>query len=791
MKNRNLILLLVTTLLVSRTLGQATDAVLRTYATQYEQERVHMHFDKDAYLPGETVWMKAYIMAGARPSDISHNIYFDLSDSHGQLLAHTVSPVTEGTASASFSIPASLRDGAIHIKAYTKWMLNFDSGFLYNKDISVLTQGDGTSFGPERYFASIRFFPEGGELVSGLANEVAFEILDQQGHPVDARGIIKNGQGLVIDSFATVHEGMGVLRISPLPTDKYTAFWKDEYGQSHATELPTPKAQGANLLVHTSGPEGMVSYRLQRTSDCQASERSLTLVGTIHQAVVYKSTQDLRDKTWSDQTIDTRSMPSGVMQLTLFDSAMNPLAERVVFVNKNRASSSYSLIREHTSFTKRGQNTFSIEVPDSLGTDLSVSVTDGGLGFDTSTNIISDLLLTSDLRGHVSNPAWYFSNNSDSAAIYLDLVMRTHGWRRFAWREAIAGKFPVIQFAADSDFMAISGKIDQAAAPFEAGDSISLLILTKDHKKHVISLPISPQGTFVQKGVFFYDTLQMVYRLNHPAKISAASQITIQTNLGADAGKPTAASSPDFEWNRVPDVVMEKELDGSILETNSYAKQAPGMDYTLTPGPKLEGPRPGYETASHYLQDNFPELRFATSAKEHSGAPGSGLDNRFASYSPTSATAASVTATAKSNVSLLLDGNLVTIDDLKQLNMKDVLYIKFLQKNSPKDIPALAITSKQSIDQDNIANNKTGFAVVTGYAPEREFYAPLYAGTSQDDQAADYRSTLYWNPRLVFDKNHRKISISFNNNDLSNKFRIVVEGFNREGRLIRMDDLVK
>src|SRR5271170_2193487 len=109
MKNRNLILLLATSFVVCRTSGQATDGVLRSYATQYEQERVHIHFDKDAYLPGETVWMKAYIMAGSRPSAISHNLYFDLSDGQGQLLAHTVSPVTEGTASASFSIPASLK----------------------------------------------------------------------------------------------------------------------------------------------------------------------------------------------------------------------------------------------------------------------------------------------------------------------------------------------------------------------------------------------------------------------------------------------------------------------------------------------------------------------------------------------------------------------------------------------------------------------------------------------------------------------------------------------------------
>ena len=88
--------------------------------------------------------------------------------------------------------------------------------------------------------------------------------------------------------------------------------------------------------------------------------------------------------------------------------------------------------------------------------------------------------------------------------------------------------------------------------------------------------------------------------------------------------------------------------------------------------------------------------------------------------------------------------------------------------------------------------NKTGFAVVTGYTPVREFYAPRYAMIKfQITQATDFRSTLYWNPDVRLDKSHRKIKFVFYNNDISNKFRIVVEGMNQEGKLNRIEELIK
>ena len=87
--------------------------------------------------------------------------------------------------------------------------------------------------------------------------------------------------------------------------------------------------------------------------------------------------------------------------------------------------------------------------------------------------------------------------------------------------------------------------------------------------------------------------------------------------------------------------------------------------------------------------------------------------------------------------------------------------------------------------------NKTGFAIVTGYTPMREFYSPRYVDKITDSKASDFRSTLYWNDGLRADKEHRKISFTFYNNDISTKFRIVIEGMDKEGRLYRGVEIIK
>src|SRR4029077_11418926 len=133
-------------------------------------------------------------------------------------------------------------------------------------------------------------------------------------------------------------------------------------------------------------------------------------------------------------------------------------------------------------------------------------------------------------------------------------------------------------------------------------------------------------------------------------------------------------ADPDFEWVRIPDVILQKELNGIITEDHDYSRQSTGMNYVFTPVNRNDQTKTSYETAAHYLQSNFPELKFPYAAKDNN-ATANNNDNRYVSFSMNNSNVQPASAAVpKNNVNLLVDGVLTNIDDLKQVNMKEVLF---------------------------------------------------------------------------------------------------------------------
>jgi hypothetical protein len=770
--NRLLLLICAASLFGESLLGQSPDSALSAYNNKFPQEKLHIHFDKDTYLPGETVWMKAYLLSDTRPSAVSKNLYFDWTDIDGRLLLHSVSPITEGGASSYFKIPAWVKNGIIHVKAYTQWMLNFDNDFLYNKDIPVLMPIDGANPVADKIQSTINFFPEGGDLISGVSSILAFEALNQHNRPVLVHGAIKTSNNVLVDSFSSIYNGMGFLRFKPTATEHYSAYWTDDSGEIHTTSIPDAKANGLVLHVDPYNND-QLHYKLEKSIDA-SNLTKIIVVGTINQKVVYRNSMILENN-MAEGNITTVAFPCGVLQLTAFDGDLSPLAERVVFINNQKAYTKIQMKKESVNLNKRSRNEISITIPDSLVTNLSISVTDAGLGYDSGNNIYSDLLIAGDLKGSIPDAASFLSNPAN-ANEHLNLLLLTHGWRRFNWETVVSGKFPELKFPRDAGFLSIKGEIKNGSN-LDAQDSMALLMITRDRKKNVFKMPVDGDGKFGQNGLFFYDSVQVVYKFNHTAKLNNNTQISLYSGL-LPALTPAKADEPAFSWVKVPDVILEKEMNGNLIETHDNSVPAPAMGFAITPHTDSLGKNS--ESAAHYLNTMFVDLRFPASIKENMPAG----ETRLASYRVNS-------FALRSNVNVTLDGTPVAMDDLKSVSMKEVLFIKFLPKSNQKGLPTLAITSRQALDQDNIMENKTGFAIIKGYTPAREFYHPHYDNKIEDYQATDFRSTLYWNPKLRLDKSNRKMSFVFYNNDISNKFRIVIEGMNQDGQLCHIDEIIK
>ncbi|HEY1870395.1 MAG TPA: hypothetical protein VGG71_05015, partial [Chitinophagaceae bacterium] len=304
-----------------------------TLADGFPQEKIYVQFDKPSYTPGETIWCKAYIMAGADPSLVSKTAYIDFINAEGKILEHDILPVLQSGAAGSFDIPLEFKDDVVYVKAYTRWMLNFDSSFLYRKAIHIIQPKPVRKQAAPAIKTSIQFLPEGGDMLETLESEVAFKAVHFDGTPALVKGAVFNNKDQKVAEIETMHDGMGSFTLTPENGQVYTAKWKDDLGSSYQTKLPEAKESGAALKVSLQGKSR--SFLIQRTENAAGNFKKLYILGTMQQHLVYAAGVNLSESVVTGGAIPVSDLPSGILQITLFDSNWIAIAERITFINNN------------------------------------------------------------------------------------------------------------------------------------------------------------------------------------------------------------------------------------------------------------------------------------------------------------------------------------------------------------------------------------------------------------------------------------------------------------------------
>lgn len=745
--------------------AQRIDSVLGAYSEHFPQEKVYLHFDRSVYNQGETIWFKAYLLAGFDPSTLSRNLYIDWFDARGRLLKHTVTPIYEASAKGQFDVPSGYRDGSVHVRAYTRWMLNFDTAFLYDKDIPI-AQAAGHDNRQAPSGNKIAFFPEGGDLVNGLVSKVAFKANDPRGIPVTVTGIIRGSDGNVVDSLTTEHDGMGTFFIQPTAGLTYSADWSDGSGKMFHTPLPIAATSGVTLQVQPRADRSVVVVR--RT----VPPGSFNLVVHMNQHLVYEAQLRLDGKTEVALDVPTATLPTGILQFTLFDEAWKPLAERVVFVNNGLHWFASTVTVLTRSQEKRGKNEITLDVPDSVFSNMSVSVTDGDLPSGDD-DIVSRLLLCDDIRGPVYHPAYYFSGDH---ARELDLVLLTHGWRRFKWGEGT----PVIRYDRDTNYLDIRGKV---AGNLPADQKVMLILEAKDSSRKSLLLPLSPDGTFSLKGLSFYDTVKVYYDFpGRPKQSAELSGGLLPPAFGsiAPAGVFTAGDTSRIDYFAGLESDRRKhtiELE-SITINGRRKRPVDALDERYATGIFKRDAGYQFDVKDDILARHSVDIFFYLKQV----VPG--LDVRYKDAYP-------ILTWRQATPTLFVDEVATRADLVADIPITDIAYVKvfhppFLLGGAANPrAGAIAIYTRKDGDVTRAPLKGLKYTLLGGYEVEREFYEP--------DASAflpDVRPTLYWNPYVLLDAGTHSARLEFYNNDVTQKLRIVVEGMNADGRLTRIEKVI-
>jgi len=787
--------------------AQEIDSVINIYGNQFQQEKIHIHFDKSVYNKGETIWFKAYLMAGSESSNLSKTIYTDWYDAKGKLIAHHLYPVFGSSAKGQFDIPEIYPQSILHIRAYTKWMLNFDSSFLFEKDIVVNQPNpkENTLVLPK---TELYLFPEGGELVNGMNAKIAFLATNQNGIPVSVKGAIKNSKDEILDSFFTEHAGMGSFAIDKInAAENYYVSWMDENGEPGFNHLPAIKKTGAIIQVQAIKNKVMVG--IQRSDPGTESLKTLYLLAHMNQQVLLKSKINLETKNAILTEINTADYPTGILQLTLFNAAWQPVAERIVFVNNHQYQFSANIKTIAKSVARREKNIIEIDVPDSAFANMSVSVTDAGL-FQEKNTIISQFLLSADLKGKITDPSSYFENEEDSSKHFLDLVMLTHGWRRFKWDDIAEAKLPVINFPIDNDYIEIGGTVKgKAFRDLEVKDFITLII-AKDSSKQIVAVPIDQGGFFSKSGFLFTDTVQVFYqfkqkdlanktRINFTSNVISANIFFI-TSINNSAFKQFDSAKYKREQFFIEEEKrLEKIRSTATLKdvtVHSFLKPKTALDIAdekYTQGAfsfeaKYRGDIINDPTAFTYL-DIFKYMQVRVA----------GL-NIFSAQNGTASQATYSVALRNGTPAFFLDENYLDprsnpIGTITSIPMSEIAYIKIFYPPfvaAPGGGPngAIVVYTRKGDEKPINYNAFAEKKLLAGYTKYKEFFSPNYSD-SVKNFAPDTRATLYWNPFVLTNAKNPKVQLEFYNNDISKRLRVVLEGINADGKLTHIEKIIE
>jgi len=820
-------IIIFTMFLYTTATAQNFTAVLDTLNTNYRQEKLYLQFDRAVYTAGETIWFKAYLFAGNFPSLISKTLYTEVTDANGKLLQRITSPVIMSSAAGSLDIPSNI-SGNVFVKCYTKWMLNFDSSFIFSKAIFIipvqkkgtkpsLVAAEKTSVAANTNSSTtvVQFFPEGGDLVQDVESRVAFKATNNFGIPVNINGDILDSKGKTITSFTTMHDGMGTFTLQPLANEQYKAVWKDVTGQTHENVLPQAKPNGIVLEANYTGHQ--IEFTIKRSATTNYA--FVYVMAQMQQQQLYRAKSNISQKLSFTSVIPTDNFPAGIIQLTIFSPDEKPLAERIVFINLADFSFNPSVNASEKNLGRRQKNVIQIDIPDTVSTNLSIAITDAGLNYKQSTdNIFSTVLLTSDIKGYVYNPAYYFSTYADSIADHLDLVMLTNGWRRFKWIEVLAGHYRPLNYFPEN-YISIEGQLKDINKSTVAGKEVNGILETRNKKRDYLISTVQKDGSFSFSGMIFYDTAKLFYQFNNDKNknLTSRSGFEMKSNLfkgPLQLQQPTTNFLPSLIETDTASLTKLKTVYQQHLDELEFLKSKTLKTVVVTSKEKTKRQLIDEEYTTGFFSDD-PSTQSKTILPEDDPAF-LASQNLFAYLQGRIA-----------GLQITLDGNdaLITwrsfetslfVNEVPQTSMsfatgkimEDPSYILSLSMSEIAMVkifepPFFGSGSSSSGGQGGaisvyLKKGRTGyemskgldFTTLAGYTAFKEFYSPDYS-MPDNTNTPDYRTTLYWNPFIVTDKNNRRILLPFYNNDFTKKMKIIIEGCNENGKLTRIEKIIE
>lgn len=733
-------------------------------------EKLYVHTDKNFYLAGEIMWFKVYYVDGTfnKPLDLSKIAYIEILDRTNKSVMQAKTALKKGSGDGSFYLPSSVNSGNYKIRAYTSWMKNFDADFYFEKNITIVnslkTLGNQAATPAMKYDA--QFMPEGGDLVNGIESRIAFKVNDQYGKGVNFSGQLVNTNGDTILNFAPSKFGMGSFLFRPDKDQTYKAVIKLTDDQIVTRELPRAIAQGYVMRVTDAGNDNL---QVSIASTNQVSADLIVFASTRGAAKAAEKVK-LTNGTAS-VSIDKKKLGEGVSTISILNERQQPLCERLYF-KAPVATLAVKASSDAKRYTTRKKIDLSIEAKASTNNtspaNMSLSVYRlDSLQFSDEDNILSYFWLSSDLKGTIESPGYYFANsNGNEVKEATDNLMLTQGWRRF-------GDPSLFEYAAEFDGHIITGRITK-------GNNQPMGFIKTYLSVPGIQLQFHPSISD-EEGRIHFD-VRDYYGQN---EIVVQTEMLKDSNYRVDIANPFSErySSRQSSPFKINESVQQSLRHGSInMQTlNAFAADSlrrfdiPGIDSTPFYGKKARkyflDDYVRFTTIEEVLREYVPEVGIRRTDGQMRLRVADWNQLRYLDGEPL----------------ILLDGVPVTH---AQILAYDPIKVRKLEVVTNRYISGrfvfdgiVSFTSYTGNMEELRLDPKTIILDYEGLQLKREFYSPAYTTEEQrTSRMPDFRTLLYWSPDIKTDRSGNA-KAEFYTSDIKGKYLVVLQGMDESGNM--------
>lgn len=839
-KKRILVISVLCTLLTAYVSGEVPPAKVvfqqymnqaQTFANNFPREKAYLHFDNTSYYVGDTIWFKAYVTLAEKQtfSLISRPLYVELVDQTGHIADKQIIKLTQGEGNGQFILPHSMLSGYYEVRAYTRWMLAFNEPQYFSRTFPIyqLSNSDKLERSITTYELSssmenrpseteeklnVRFFPEGGQLVEGVTSQVAFKAESKNGGNIELSGTIYTKEGTEITSFETLHDGMGHFEYTPSdqPAIAKVSFQGKKY------EFTLPQALPNGYVLSTVSNAGALLVRVS----CNAATPQDTLAvfishqgrPSIHQLI------SCRADAPQEFILPTRKLPAGVLQVSLINRAGNTLCERFVFANP-RAPLQISTEGLKEVYAPYAPIRCELQVKNAKGEpvsgELSVSIRDGVRSdyLEYDNNIFTDLLLTSDLKGYIHQPGYYFASPSPRKQTELDVLLMVHGWRKYDMSQAISTA-PFTPLQLPEAQLVLNGQVKSTILKNKLKDIALSVIVKKDDQFITGGTVTDENGRFTIPVEDFEGTTEAVIQTRKVGKErNKDASILIDRNF-SPAPRAYGYKELHPEWKDLAYWQQKAESFDSLYmdsirkveglyvldEVEIKSKRRQGSNMATKISEKSIDAYYDVRRSVDVLRDNgkivttIPELMEKLSPQFYWDRTNDKhtyrqkpicyiMDNHILSETETQMMLTEVDGLA----SIIISKGTGGIDDdiiqnTKMSEVTDSTGVDISKLDRYSVFCLIPLPRRDVLNKSQSAVLGTRQTVIQGYTRPLEYYSPAYPTKELYMDKVDKRRTLYWNPSVQADENGKAV-IECYNNQYSTPLIIQAETLGKDGQI--------